>query len=228
VLTLDGPGQGETLYGGLHVTTDNYERAVSAMIDAVVDDPRVDAARIGAFGCSWGSYMGVRVASHDSRIKVLATTVGHYGSSARAFETAQPKFKANYMYMTGYTDEARFDAEITPKMDLISGAPNIQCPVLLSIGEFDELTALSSAFALYESIESAKELVVWEQEFHGMGGVTAESLLMAVDWLERGLRGEIGADHAEQMYMRRSGDVQTGSARPTWWSAAEASIGAEA
>jgi len=225
VLTLDGPGQGETLYAGLHVTTDNYERAVSAMIDAVVGDPRIDAARIGCFGCSWGSYMGVRVAAHDARIKVLATTVGHYGDSKRAFEQAQPKFKANYMYMTGYTDEARFDEEIAARMELLSVAPNIRCPVLMSIGEFDELTALSSAFAVYESIDAPKELVVWEQEFHGMGGVTAESLMLTVDWLERGLRGEIAAGHAEQVYMKRNGDAQVGSARPAWWSAAEVEAG---
>jgi cephalosporin-C deacetylase-like acetyl esterase len=219
VLTLDGPGQGETLFDGLHVTTDNYERAVSTMIDAVVDDPRLDAERIGCFGCSWGSYMGVRVAAHDPRIKVLATTVGHYGSSTRAFETAQPKFKANYMYMTGYTDEARFDAEIASRMELLSVAPKIGCPVLMSIGEFDELTALSSAFDVSESIDAPKELVVWEQEFHGMGGVTAESLMLTVDWLERGLRGAIPADHLEQVYMRRNGEAQVGSARPAWWSA---------
>jgi cephalosporin-C deacetylase-like acetyl esterase len=222
VLTLDGPGQGETLYGGLHVTTDNYERAVSAMIDAVVDDARIDAGRIGAFGCSWGSYMGVRTAAHDPRIKVLATTVGHYGNSQRAFDTAQPKFKANYMYMTGYTDEARFDEEIASKMELLSVAPKLACPVLMSIGEFDELTLLSSAFALYEAIEAPKELVVWEQEFHGMGGVTAESLMLCVDWLERGLRGEIPADHVEQVYMRRNGEPQVGSARPSWWTVADA------
>ncbi len=218
-VTLDGPGQGESLYHGLLVTVDNYERAVTAVLDAVLADDRIDESRIGCFGCSWGSYQGVRAAAHEPRIRVLATTVGHYGDSRRAFETAQPKFKANMMYMTGYSDEQRFEDEIVSHLELVSVAPRIQCPVLMQIGEFDELTTLQSAFSVYDSIEAPKELVVWEQEFHGMGGVTAEALMLAVDWLERGLAGEIPTDHVEQVYMRQSGEAQVGSARPTWWEA---------
>jgi pimeloyl-ACP methyl ester carboxylesterase len=216
VVVADGPGQGRTLFEGLTVTPDNYERAISAVLDAVLEDERADASRIAAYGVSMGSYWAVRVAAHEPRLKVTATNVGHYGATESAFDRAQPSFKANFMYMSGYTDVARFDEEITSRIELASVAPKIRCPVLLSLGEFDELTTLDAAFDLYEQIPSAKELVVWEQEFHSMGGVVAESLAWALDWIDRGLSGGIPADHAEQVYMRRNGDVQIGDARPGW------------
>ena len=63
-LSIDGPGQGESLLRMLkvHVETWNYERAVTAALDYLETRPEIDAARIATFGVSTGSYWSPRAA----------------------------------------------------------------------------------------------------------------------------------------------------------------------
>ena len=71
---------------------------------------------------------------------------------------------------TGYTDEKKFDREIASKMPLGDLVAKISCPMLVGIGEFDELTRLEQAIESYERVRAPKELRVYENEFHPLGG----------------------------------------------------------
>ncbi len=44
------------------------------------------------------------------------------------FNHAQPNFKANFMCMSGHTDEAKFDEEVASKMHSRETAPKVRCP----------------------------------------------------------------------------------------------------
>ncbi|GAF43674.1 alpha/beta hydrolase family protein [Rhodococcus wratislaviensis] len=217
VLAVDGPGQGESLGNGLHVTVDNYERAMSRLIDVLADRPEIDADRIGIWGCSMGSYWGLRTAATDGRIKAVATAMGCYGDMQTIFEKAQPGFKANFMKMSGYTDEAIFDAEVASKMGVAPLVSNIEAPVLMAYGEFDELSTLEETVGLFDKITSTKRLMIFEQEFHALGGVGAELIGSAADWLEVALAGKLGDGEARQDYIGRDGLIGRGSGIPPWW-----------
>jgi dipeptidyl aminopeptidase/acylaminoacyl peptidase len=216
VLAVDGPGQGETAGNGLLVTLDNYERAMSALIDHMGARPEIDGDRIGLWGVSMGSYWGLRTAAHDPRLRAAATAMGCYGDMDTIFERAQPSFKANFMRMSGFTDEERFDAEVATKMQLLSLADDITCPVLMQYGEFDELSSVEETVRLFDALTVPKSLFIYEQEFHALGGVGAEIITAAADWLERALAGSL-ADGAQEAYVRRNGEVQDGDAAPVWW-----------
>ncbi|GGO97209.1 alpha/beta hydrolase family protein [Wenjunlia tyrosinilytica] len=217
VLAVDGPGQGETLGGGLLVEGGNYERAMSAFIDHMTADPAIDGDKIGLWGVSMGSYWGLRTAAVEPRVKAVATAMGCYGSMETIFEVAQPSFKANFMKMSGYTDEAAFDVEVAGTMAVLPVAEAISCPVLMAYGEFDELSTLPQTMDLFERIKAPKRLMVFDQEFHALGGVAAELIGSAADWLEAAVNGRLADLKAEQDYLGRDGKVGVGSALPPWW-----------
>ena len=216
VLAVDGPGQGETAADGLTVAGDNYERAMSALIDHMVAQPDINGDVIGIWGVSMGSYWGLRTAAADRRIKAVATAMGCYGNMNVIFDRAQPGFKANFMRMTGHTDEDRFDADVMGTMGVSPVAHQIKCPVLMSYGEFDELSTLDETIALFDMLGGPKRLMVYENEFHALGGVGSELIRSAADWLSRALAGDLPQDEAVQAYIRRSGEISD-RATPSWW-----------
>lgn len=60
--------------------------------------------------------------------------------------------------------------------------------------------------------------MVYENEFHPMGGVAAEAMRFAADWLIRALAGELaepGRD--ERYYVHADGGITEGTANPDWW-----------
>ncbi|MEU3574491.1 alpha/beta hydrolase [Kitasatospora sp. NPDC036755] len=217
-LSIEGPGQGESRANGLTVDLTNYERAISRYIDHLASLPEVDPARIGMFGISMSGYWGSRAAATDPRLAALAAFEAVTGDFTTIFERAQPTFKNNYMFMAGYTDEDAFDTELAARMPLGDLVGQITCPVLYGIGEFDELTVLEQAIANYERVRAPKELRVYENEFHPLGGTAAEVFRFGAEWVERALNGEF-AEPARDVrhYVHADGRTTDGTADPTWW-----------
>ncbi|WP_411142164.1 alpha/beta hydrolase [Streptomyces sp. x-80] len=217
-LSIEGPGQGESRAGGLTVDLTNYERAIGRYIDHLATLPEVDADRIGMFGISMSGYWGSRAAATDHRLAALAAFEAVTGDFATIFERAQPTFKNNYMFMSGYSDEETFDRELVARMPLGDLVADIACPVLYGIGEFDELTQLEQALANYERVRAPKEMRVYENEFHPLGGVAAEIFRFGAEWVERALNGELAEPGRDvRHYVHRDGRTTDGTADPTWW-----------
>ncbi|KOU33967.1 alpha/beta hydrolase [Streptomyces sp. WM6378] len=217
-LSIEGPGQGESRAGGLAVDLANYERAIASYITYLAGLPEVDPQRIGMFGISMSGYWGSRAAATDPRLAALAAFEAVTGDFKTIFERAQPTFKNNYMYMADYTDEAAFDRELVAHMPLGDLVGEITCPVLYGIGEFDELTPLEQALASYERVTAPKEMRVYENEFHPLGGTAAEVFRFGAEWIERALNGEFAEPGRDvRHYVHRDGHTTDGSADPTWW-----------
>ncbi len=122
------------------------------------------------------------------------------------------------MYMSGFKDEERFDRELAALMPLGDLVTRLTRPVLLGIGEFDELTPLGQALATYERIPAPKEMRVYENEFHPLGGVAAEVFRFGAEWIERALNGELREPGRDvRHYVRRDGSTADGTADPDWW-----------
>jgi dipeptidyl aminopeptidase/acylaminoacyl peptidase len=218
-LSIEGPGQGETRARGVTVGLDNYERAVETYAAYLGALPEVDAERIGMFGISMSGYWALRaIASPTTRLRAAATFEAVSGDFETIFQAAQPSFKNNYMFMAGYTDEPAFDRDLKARMPLGDLVRRITRPVLLGIGEFDELTPVQDALATYERISAPKEMRVYENQFHPLGGVAAEVFAFGAEWIIRALDGEFddpGRD--ERHFMREDGTVTEGCADPQWW-----------
>lgn len=218
-LSIEGPGQGQTRALGLTVTLDNYERAIETYAAYLAGLPQVDPNRIGMFGISMSGYWALRaLASPETLLRAAATFEAVSGDVETVFEAAQPSFKANFMYMAGYTDEGAFDREMKARMPLGELVTHIERPVFMGIGEFDELTPVQNALATYERITAPKEMRVYEGEFHPLGGVAAEVFAFGADWILRAVEGEFdqpGRD--ERHFMRDDGGATEGCADPQWW-----------
>jgi dipeptidyl aminopeptidase/acylaminoacyl peptidase len=200
-LSLDGPGQGESLLRMLKVRVDtwNYERAVSAAIDYLQSRPEIDPEKIATFGVSTGSYWSPRAAlweaRHGNRIKAAGGLAAQWDPGfITEFEYAQPNFKTNYMYMAGEDSEAEFDRK-APLHDLREDIKEIQCPLLIVQGEFDELCTPDQLEAIISKAEAPHELRIYEDEFHPLGGVAVEAYEGAADWLKDRLDGKPAKRH---------------------------------
>jgi cephalosporin-C deacetylase-like acetyl esterase len=200
VLSMDGPGQGETRVNGLTVNEDNYWQAGKAFIDWLVERPEVDADKIGVFGVSWGSYNAPMVAINDPRVKACATLLGCYFGLTRAFRTAQPGFRNNYQYMTGLYDDDAFDRH-AEKMTLEAHVDRIKIPILVSCGEYDDLCPPEVTNRFFNMLSCPKEKWILENEFHPCGGTAAELYPWTLDWLKDMLTKGCPRDHEKEVFI---------------------------
>lgn len=216
-LAVDGPGQGETLMRGLKVSLDNYERAVQAVFDDLAARPEVDEKRIGLLGVSMGSYWGARFAAFDRRLAACATGLGCYGSKEIIFNRAQPNFRANFMYMSGIDDDEEFDRMSEQMLLTADMMQRIGCPILFAHAEFDEIDDLGESFEVFDQIRAPKEIWVFENQFHPLGGVADELYLSFVDWLRMNLVGKpLPAGTDRRLFLRADGTAVEGDGLPPW------------
>ncbi|MPZ87243.1 MAG: alpha/beta hydrolase [Nitriliruptorales bacterium] len=221
ILSIDGPGQGVSNLRKVRVTADNYERAATAFVDAMVERPDVDAGKIAVSGFSMGSHWGTRLAALDSRVKAIATAAACYGSKRPLFQFASPRFKQMFMYMAGIHDEDEFD-DLAEQMGLLDEAAQIRCPSLQVIGEYDPLCYLEDAYDVYERIQGPKEFWVIENDFHipvacrNLGGLDIYPFL--ADWLRDALNGRFADGHRRDVLVQeRRGAGPYSDPVPGYW-----------
>ena len=189
-LSLDGPGQGESLLRMLKVKVEtwNHERAVSAAIDYLETRDEIDSSRIAVFGVSTGAYWSARAAVHEARgkdrIRASAGLMTQWQTGfVTEFEHAQPGFKSNYMYMAGVYDEAEFDRQAA--LHTLEGLlQEVTCPVLVGMGEHDEVCTPVEVEALLAEMKAPHDLWIYNDEFHPLGGVAIEAWEGVVDWMK--------------------------------------------
>jgi dipeptidyl aminopeptidase/acylaminoacyl peptidase len=201
LLSLDGPGQGESRARGVKVTGENYGAAGKAACDYLTRRSEIDAERLAVFGSSMGSYWGTQVAAVEPRYKACAVSgvcvePGQY----TIFNMASPTFKLNFMYMAGYDDEASFD-EFAKSLTLKGVAAQITKPYFVSAGEDDELCPVQFVYDLMVEVKASKVLLVYEGEKHGIRNPSARTRI--INWLKDRLEGR--PFRAEKVYIELSG-----------------------
>ena len=201
VLAIDGPGQGETRARGIKCTASNYEDAGKLACDYLVKRPEIDSTRLVVMGSSMGSYWAPRVVAAEPRFKACAVSgvcvePGQYS----IFNTASPTFKLNYMYMSGYDDEAAFD-DFAKMLTLKGTAAKIACPYMIVAGEDDELCPIEFVYELMEEIRAPKVLVVYEGEKHSIRNPRSRTII--VDWLTDRIQQK--PFNSEKIYVEMSG-----------------------
>jgi pimeloyl-ACP methyl ester carboxylesterase len=190
ILSMDGPGQGNSNIQKIRAVGDNYERAGAAVMDYLKKRPEVDGDRIGVYGISMGSYWSLRLASYDHRPAALASGVACFNPNNTIFTQSSPRFKQVFMYMAGMDNEAEFD-EMAVQMTVKGYADKIKCPTLLVTGEFDPLCPLEDAIEVYQDLTCRKEMWIIENQFHplwnipNLGGLDCHQYV--IDWLQRAL-----------------------------------------
>ena len=198
MLTLDGPGQGETRVKGCCVTDAKYTKAGKAALDFLERHPAIDSSKLGVSGASFGSYWAPQLAAADSRIKVNAGIMGILYSMQAIFELAPPSFKSTFMYMAGISDETEFDT-MAATMGLQGIGAKLTCPTLITQGENDYLCPLEGADKFYSEIVGPKEMWLFQDEFHPLGGVMQHLIPWLADWVTDAFNGKFEAGYARRV-----------------------------
>ena len=170
-LTLDGPGQGESVTRGLWVTATNFMDVGRAVVGWLRQRPDIHPARIGVSGVSFGSFWATQFAAAvDDLIGAALMLVVHESGMHDVFESVSPTFKSRFMYMSGYSDdEAGFDG-FARTMSLEPIAPDVRCPFLIVAGEEDDLSPIESTWQLLRRVSGPKRLLLYQGERHGISG----------------------------------------------------------
>jgi alpha-beta hydrolase superfamily lysophospholipase len=166
-LIFDGPGQGETLRIQKKPARFDFEVPVSAALDYLETRPEVDQTRIALMGMSMGGYYAPRAAAFNKRISACIAYDALYDmwtnmldnnpkmQTAKRLSPAVVEFIMglamktsismrwtiqNSMWVFGL--EHRYDLlKTVPQYTLREVAGHIECPMLILVGESDQLVS---------------------------------------------------------------------------------------
>ena len=195
VLSIDGPGQAESVTLGIHVTATNHMEAAIETLDWLDRHPAIDSDSILFGGTSFGTYWGLQwAAALGDRVKGVAVSgVCHEPGCNTIFNMASPSFKLRYMWMADYEDEDKFD-KFAETIDLRPIVPAITCPVLIVAGEQDQLSPVEFSYEIFDLISAPKEILVYEGANHSVADAPSVAMgenpkIYLVDWLTARLDG---------------------------------------
>jgi dienelactone hydrolase len=210
VLAIDGPGQYESPLNGLYVSMQNWIDAGPAVVDWLVARPEIDDKRIGVTGTSFGSFFGTIMAAHEPRIAATAVISTCLEPGCHAiFEEASPTFKKRFMWMSNFTDEAKFD-EFVKTLTWEGHVEKIRTPYLVVAGEADELSPLEFTEHMIASMSGPRQLVIYADSRHSVGNVPAANLgpfppILIADWMVARLNGKPLA--SERWFVQPTGQI---------------------
>jgi dienelactone hydrolase len=210
VLAIDGPGQYEAPILGVYFSVENWVAAAKPMVDWLAARPEIDADRIGVSGTSFGSFFGTLLAASEPRIRACAVmSVCHEPGCHTIFQEASPTFKKRFMYMSGYTDEAKFD-EFRKTITWEGHAEKVRVPYLCVAGEAEELSPLEHSERLVRTVKGPKRMVVYQDSRHSVGNVPSANLgpfppILVADWMADRLEGK--PFPSEHWYVTATGQI---------------------
>ena len=210
VLAIDGPGQYESPLLGSYVSMQNWIDAGPAVVDWLLARPEIDGKRIGVTGTSFGSFFGTIMTAHEPRIAATAVISTCLEPGCHTiFEEASPTFKKRFMWMSNFTDEAKFD-EFVKTLTWEGHVEKIRSPYLVVAGEADELSPLEHTERMIHTMTGPRQLVVYADSRHSVGNVPAANLgpfppgLLA-DWMVARLNGKPLA--SERWFVQPTGQI---------------------
>lgn len=175
VLSVEGPGQGRSLYVDHLVFRPDAEAVYSQILDWLVGEPEVDPARVGMVARSFAGYLGPRAVAADDRYAALVCDPaqpdmgskipdGAAGRIAAPLMTAASEISADKaeffgarMAAHGLSTIAEYFAELK-RFTMLDMASAITCPTFVLESEGDPVGG--GGRTLYDAIGSTvKELV---------------------------------------------------------------------
>jgi cephalosporin-C deacetylase-like acetyl esterase len=206
VFTLDYPGHGEALINKIYCTTENVVRAYKQSVDYLLTRPEIDANNIFVSGISFASFWPILIAGNDHRIKAMATRLFcHEPGFDTLFNTNQPAFKARFIWMAGCKTEAEFD-QFAKTLTWKGVADKIQCPVFMVGGECDNLSPIENTFAIFNTIQTPKKLMIFKGEGHSVPSSWVDCCTIVTDWMRDRYEGKPMAQ-SEIVYTNSLGQI---------------------
>ena len=186
VLSLDGPGQGE-ISTKLPIRHD-FEVAISAAIDLLESDDRIDASRVGLIGASLGGYYACRAAAFEPRVIAAVANCGPYDWVACWDELPIVTRGAFRKYSWSSTDEEA--KEKAQALDLTGVAKRITQPLIVVHGMLDPLIGVEHAQRIADEAPNAT-LIRVDGATHGISNLSYKFAPWVDDWMAEKLGGRL-------------------------------------
>nr|VFJ75651.1 MAG: Lysophospholipase, alpha-beta hydrolase superfamily [Candidatus Kentron sp. FW] len=187
VVYFDGPGQGE-LIGKLAMRAADFDNAISAIIDFVVEQKQViNTKKIAIFGASLGAYFAMRSSVKDDRIIACVSLSGNlHGPGLLNLPPMARKDMLRKFGFTG-TDESNVDPnDYIPPISALERKP--EKPLLLIQGGKDNIVTVEEQKHLQEWIQGQMtEAWFYEDAEHVCYSHFPEILPAMGDWMAQRL-----------------------------------------
>jgi len=203
-MSIDGPGQGESLRLRDIRTRYDYEAAGIAAYDYVSARDDVDPERVAVMGYSFGGYYAPRIVAFDDRYAAcVAFGAMHWDmpewvTEIRDSVARDPKISATshfqipWVFGAADLDEA---IEIASRFNLVGVADRIKCPFLVAHGENDRQVPFEDARKLVEVVGSKdKTLLAFSAEDGGAEHVQVDNRQVGVDAIADWLAPRFGSE----------------------------------
>ena len=177
-LAFDGPAQGER--SNLPLRPD-FEAAVSAVLDFLASEGRVNSGRIGALGVSCGGYYAPRSHAADSRLAAAVGVAGFYDLAecwADLPALKRQRFSVSFGNLS--EEEAGERAKEISLQGILGG---VDRPLLIIHGAKDRLCPVGDARRIVEEAGAKAELVVYSEGGHVCNNIPFLWRPLAADWL---------------------------------------------
>jgi dienelactone hydrolase len=200
-LSVDQPGSGEALrLQGLPVDP-HSENWASKAVDWLLQQPQVDARRIGMTGISLGGHFAPRAVAFEPRFAAGAVWGANHNWAEvqqkrlkREGENPVPHYWAHVMWAFGATSMEQFLARAAD-MHLNGVMERIRVPFLVTHGAKDRQISVDYARQSYEQLTHAprRELKIFTEREGGVEHVGADNMSYArdyiADWFAEALGG---------------------------------------
>ncbi|MFN8704547.1 MAG: alpha/beta hydrolase family protein [Rhodospirillales bacterium] len=210
VLAVDGPGQSESRILGHKFSLAGFIELAPKLLDWAIARPEIDKDRIGIFGNSLGSLICTAITANEPRLKACAVSSICFEPGQKTMvEAASPTYKRRLMYISGYTEEAKFD-EFRRSLTWEGYAEKIRVPYIALAGEHEELCPLENADRMFASMSCPRQFVLYQESRHAVGYVPSANLgpyptTLVADWMAARLAGK--PITSERWYVHKDGKV---------------------
>jgi dienelactone hydrolase len=194
VFIVEMPGEWEAPLLDTFVNLQSMIEGAHVVADWMQARPEIDPNKIGLTGSSFGTFITTIMAGHEPRFKAVANQSTCYEPGMKSLlSEASPTFKRRFMFMSGYTDEAKFDA-FSKTLTLEGSYDRIRVPFMTMMGQDDELSPPVNAERMYGKMTAPRRLVVYADSRHALGGVPSVTAgpvpgILAADWMVKTLNG---------------------------------------
>jgi 2,6-dihydroxypseudooxynicotine hydrolase len=181
-MIFDGPGQGEMApgHGRSRFRSDDYDRALRAVLDWVEAEGYLNGNRMALWGMSLGGLLAAQAAVQDRRVRAVVSVGGLYslGNYANLAVPTQEEMRDLTGFQTLRETEAYFASAYTT-----AHLGPITCPFLVVHGALDEIVSTEEARRLAARAGVHAELVVFDDGVHCCYNLYQELRPRIADWV---------------------------------------------
>jgi 2,6-dihydroxypseudooxynicotine hydrolase len=178
-LSFDGPGQGEAEYD--YAIRGDYEVAVAAVFDFIATRRDLDAARIGLWGVSLGSYYAPRAAAFEPRARACIALGGPFDWAA-AWD-GLPALTREAFRVRSHCVDMEAARRHAATLSLAGVANQIACPIYIMNGRQDRLVSCADAERLAREVTGPVTLHIIEDGNHVANNRAYRWRSDSADWM---------------------------------------------